>query len=208
MSRRSVVAVGLFAGLAALTLQACSRGAQPDTAADSAGTLTPVLSVRELMDALIDPVADWVFDAAVVDVGAGGISETMPQTDEDWQRVEHGLLILAESSNLLEMPRPMVPAGDDSLDTAPGGPELTPAEIEARITADRDLWNRHAEELREAALASLGPVRAHDSSALFDVGDRIDRACESCHLEFWYPGDKPLVLEDREKTVTYDPPNP
>jgi len=208
MSHRSVVAVGLLTGLAVLTLQACSRETQPDATPASAASLSPVLSVRELMEALIDPVADWVFDAAVVDVSAGGTSETMPQTDEDWQRVEHGLLILAESSNLLEMPRPMVPAGDESLDEEPGGPELTPAEIEARIATDRGLWNRHAEQLRDAALASLEPVRAHDSSALFDVGDRIDRACESCHLEFWYPGDKPLVLEDRQKTVTYDKPKP
>lgn len=206
MSRRSVIAVGLITSLAALTLQACSQDTQPDTASATAA-LTPVLSVRELMEALIDPVADWVFDAAVVDVSAEGISETMPQTDEDWQRVENGLLILAESTNLLEMPRPMVPAGEET-DKEPGGPELTPAEIEARITADRGLWNRHAEELREAALASLAPVRAHDADALFDVGDRIDRACESCHLEFWYPGDKALVLEDREKTVTYDKPTP
>jgi hypothetical protein len=38
------------------------------------------------------------------------------------------------------------------------------------------------------------------------VGDKIDRACESCHLEYWYPGDKQLVLENQRKKVTVDPP--
>ena len=25
---------------------------------------------------------------------------------------------------------------------------------------------------------------------LWDVGEPIDQACESCHLEFWYPNEK------------------
>lgn len=209
MTRRSVIGVGLLWSLGALTLPSCTQGtpsgAAPGTAED---VFTPVLSVQELMEDIIDPVADWVFDAAVVDVSAAGISETMPRTDDDWRHVERGLLILAESSNLLQMQRPMVPPGDESLAEPPGGAELTPREIEARIAADRALWNQYAAELRMAAVASLESVRAHDTDALFDVGDRIDRACESCHLEFWYPGDKALVLEQREKQVTYDPPTP
>ena len=59
-----------------------------------------------------------------------------------------------------------------------------------------------------AALESLAIARARDAKRLFDAGDKIDRACESCHLEFWYPGDKKLVLENQGKTVTYDKSTP
>jgi hypothetical protein len=158
------------------------------------------------MEHIVDPIADWIFDAAVVDISEKGVVETKPLTDEDWLKVERGALILAESANLLKMPRAMVPAGDASLKAARGGPELTPAEIEGKVRQDPAMWNRHADALRAAALESLTIIRARDADGLFDVGDKIDKACESCHLEYWYPGDKEVVLENQRKTVTYDKP--
>jgi len=156
------------------------------------------------MEHIVDPTADWIFDAAVIDVSDKGTVETLPLTDEDWTRVERGALILAESANLLKMPRTMVPAGDQSLNQAPGGPELTPAEIEAKIKKDPALWGKHADGLKDAALESLKVIKARDAQGLFNVGDKIDKACESCHLEYWYPGDKKAVLEDQKKRVTFD----
>ena len=190
--------------LSALLLQNCAGPSAAPTATHD--DLTPVLSVKELMEHIVDPIADRIFDAAVIDVSEKGIVETKPLTEEDWLKVERGALILAESANLLKMRRPMVPAGDSSLSGPPGGPELTPAEIETRIRNDPAMWNRRADVLRTAALASLPIIRAKNAEALFDVGDKIDKACESCHLEYWYPGDKEAVLENARKTVTYDKP--
>jgi hypothetical protein len=162
--------------------------------------------VKELMEQIVDPVADWVFDAAVIDVTEKGVVETVPLTDNDWQKVERGAMILAESANLLKMPRAMVPPGDTLPSGSPGGPELTPAEIEAMIRRDPASWNKQADLLRTAATESLTIIKRRDAARLFDVGDKIDRACESCHLEYWYPGDKQLVLENQRKKVTFDPP--
>jgi hypothetical protein len=189
---------------AALLFSGCGQPTPVAPAVADAPSFTPVLSVKELMEHIVDPIADWIFDAAVIDVSAKGTVETLPLTDEDWTRVERGALILAESANLLKMPRAMVPSGDKLLNQEPGGPELTPAEIEAKIKKDPALWARHADGLREAALESLKVIKARDAQGLFDVGDKIDKACESCHLEYWYPGDKEAVLEDQKKRVTYD----
>ena len=71
---------------------------------------------------------------------------------------------------------------------------------------DRALWNKHADGLRIAALESLEITKARDGEGLFDAGEMIDKACESCHLEYWYPGDKKAVLENEQKTVTFDKP--
>jgi hypothetical protein len=188
--------------LAASLLPNCAGA--PASPAASEGDPTPILSVKELMEHIVDPFADWIFDAAVVDISDKGVIETKPLTDEDWLKVERGALILAESANLLKMPRAIVPAGDPSLSNAPGGPELIPAEIEARVRQDPEKWNRHADALRAAALESLPIVRSRNAEGLFDVGDKIDKACESCHLEYWYPGDRETVLENQRKTVTYD----
>ena len=190
--------------LGASLMASCSRAPAP--AASDLSDLTPVLSVKELMEHIVDPIADWIFDAAVIDIGDKGIVETKPVTDEEWLKVERGALILAESANLLKMPRAMVPAGDKALKNSPGGPELTPSEMEAKVKQDRALWNKHADGLRMAALESLKIARARDGERLFDAGEMIDKACESCHLEYWYPGDKKAVLENERKTVTYDKP--
>lgn len=193
--------------LCLLLLTQCSRPAPaPASNATPASPLTPVLSVRELMAHIIDPTADWIFDAAVIDVTAKGVTTTVPTTDEDWLRVERGVLLLAEASNLLKMPRAIAPPGAAaSTPVNPGepAPELSPAEIEARVNANRDLWNKLADEMRTVALASLTVVKTRNVEGLFQIGSDIDRACENCHLEFWYPGDKETVLADQKKKVTY-----
>ena len=209
-SARALPALAVRALLLApclLLLTQCTSQPAPAPASNttSAPALTPVLSVKELMEHIIDPTADWIFDAAVVDVTATGVTTTVPKTDEDWLRVERGVLLLAEASNLLKMPRAMAPPGTaGSVPLRPGAPapELSPAEIEAKVNANRDLWNTHADELHTVALASLTVVKARNVDGLFQIGSDIDRACENCHLEFWYPGDKEAVLADQKKKVT------
>ena len=161
------------------------------------------------MEHIIDPTADWVFDAAVVDVTAKGVVETKPLNDDEWLKVERGGWMLAESSNLLKMPRKMAPPTQPSQEETPhkgAEPELRPEQIQAKIDEDRTRWNKYADELREAALKTVKVAKARDAEALFDVGSEVDKACESCHLEYWYPGDRKAVLEDQKKRVTYDPP--
>lgn len=168
--------------------------------------LSPTLTMKELMEHIIDPTADWVFDAAVVDVTAKGVVETKPLSDEDWLKVERGGLLLAESTNLLKMPRRMAPPSPENKPNKGAEPELSPEQIQAKIDQDRALWNKYADGLRDAALRTVKVARARDAEALFNVGSEIDKACESCHLEYWYPGDRKAVLEDQKKHVTYDPP--
>lgn len=204
---RPARAVGVLLLAQCLLTQCASQPAPPPASNTTpAPPLTPVLSVRELMAHIIDPTADWIFDAAVIDVTATGVKTTVPTTDEDWLRVERGVLLLAEASNLLKMPRAIAPPGAAaSTPVNPGepAPELSPAEIEARVNANRDLWNKLADEMRTVALASLTVVKTRNVEGLFQIGSDIDRACENCHLEFWYPGDKETVLADQKKKVTY-----
>ena len=201
-----VSALSLAPGLLLLTQCTSKPAPAPSTTSTSPSPLTPVLSVRELMEHIIDPTADWIFDAAVVDVTATGVKTTTPTSDEEWLRVERGLLLLAEASNLLKMPRALAPPGAEaSTPVKPGepAPELSPAEIEAKVNANRDLWNTRADELRTVSLASLETVKSRSVDGLFQIGSDIDKACENCHLEFWYPGDKEAVQADQKKKATY-----
>ena len=183
--------------------QYCSRPAAAP--AGGAPDLKAVVSVKELMENIIDPIADNVFDAVGSDVTAKGIVETKPTTDEDWAKVRIGAVTLAEGSNLLKIPRRIAPPGEKNNSGGPNAPELSPEDIQKKVDGDRPLWNKHVDGLRDVALEVLEIVNRKDADALFQAGSKLDKACENCHLEYWYPGDRQAVLEDEAKRATFDP---
>jgi hypothetical protein len=186
--------------LIAIALPACSKPAAAPAAATP--DLKSVVTIKELMENIIDPIADNVFDAVATDVGPKGIVETKPTTDDDWAKVRIGAVTLAEGSNLLKMVRSVAPPGDKNNSGGANAPELSPEQIQAKIDADRALWNKHADELRDEGLKIMEIVKTKNADALFTAGSRLDRVCENCHLEYWYPGDKQAVLEDEQKRAT------
>jgi hypothetical protein len=187
----------------AIVIAGCSAKPEASPPA-SAPAFTPVLSVKELMENIVDPQADYVFDAVGSDISPKGIVDIKPTTDEDWIRIQRGAYVLAESSNLLKMTRPMAPEGAANVE--PGGPELTPAQIEAKVKENPALWNTHADTLRTEALKVIDIVKARDADKLLAAGSAIDQTCEACHLDFWYPGDRAAVLKDRNSKAYTVPP--
>jgi hypothetical protein len=183
------------AGLVALGVSAPGCGPRPPE-------MTAYVSIKELMQNEIDPIADNIFDAVGTDISAKGIIDTKPTSDEDWAKVRIGAITLLEATNLLKIPRAAAPPGDTNKSDGPNAPELSPAQIEANINRDRAVWNRHVDELRDIALEALATVKARNADTLFEVGGKLDKACENCHLEYWYPGDKKDVLEDEQKRAT------
>ena len=201
--RLFAAAGGLF--LSALLFQQCTSKPAPAPAA-AQPDVKAIVSIKELMENIIDPIADNIFDAVGSDVTAKGIVDTKPVTDDDWAKVRIGAVTLAEGSNLLKMMRPVAPPGDKNNSAGPNAPELSPEQIQAKIDGNRALWNKHADELRDEALKVMELVKTKNADALFQAGSRLDRVCENCHLEYWYPGDKAAVLEDEAKRVTITPP--
>jgi hypothetical protein len=208
---RIIVSACVLFVCAVVSQQCSSQPAATTAAATPAApsldsSLAPTLSVKELMEHVIDPTADWIFDAAVIDISHKGVTETKPLSDDDWLKVERGAYLLAESTNLLKIPRRMVPIEDEGKPHQPGDPELPPEQIQAKIEKDRALWYKHADGLKTAALEAVQVAKARDLEGLFKAGDTVDKACEACHLEYWYPGDREAVLKDQNSRVTYDPP--
>ena len=194
---RGVAALAIL--VAALLLEDCAG--QP-----SSPEVTPFVSIKELMENVIDPISDNIFDAVTVDVTSAGVVETKPVTDEDWAKVRQGAVTLLEGTNLLKIPRRVAPPGDKNNSGGANAPELSPEQIQEKIDRDRALWNSYADQLRDNALKVLEIVKAKNVEALFQAGSDLDKACENCHLEYWYPGDKKEVLEDEKKRVTITPP--
>jgi cytochrome c556 len=190
--------------LSAVASQQCTSKAAAPAAVPS--DVAPIVSIKELMENIIDPIADNIFDAVGTDATVKGIVETKPTTDDDWAKVRIGAVTLAEGTNLLKMPRRVAPPGDKNNSNGPNAPELSPEQIQAKIDGNRALWNSHADELRDAALKVMDIVKAKDTDALFQAGSAIDKVCENCHLEYWYPGDRKAVEEDETQRATFTKP--
>jgi hypothetical protein len=175
-------------------------------AAPLLGGMQPIVSVKELMRDMIDPASDFVFDAVGTTITKHGRAEKMPQTDADWDRVRFGAVTLAEGIYLLKVPRPFAPPGDENNSTGPEPPELSPAQIKAKVDADPVQWNAMIEALRNVGLEVMEIVKRRDVDALWDAGEDLDQACEQCHLEYWYPGEKVLMPKlDRKLEELFGP---
>jgi hypothetical protein len=157
------------------------------------GDLKPVVSVKELMRDMIDPASDYVFDAVGTVLTRGKRIEKVPKTDADWDRIRIGAVTMAEGAYLLKIPRPFAPAGDENNSAGPEPAELSPSQITAKLLADPVLWNAKIEALRNVGLEVIDIVKRRDVNELWDAGENLDQACESCHLEYWYPGERALL---------------
>ncbi len=157
----------------------------------------PTATVKDIMDSIVDPNADGVWDSVEIVATLDGIEKKEPKTDDDWKALRRQAIALVEVGNLLMIPgRRIAQAGERADDPRV---DLHPEEIEARVADDPATWARHAQGLHNAAMLSLDAIDKRDVAALLDAGDDLDTACENCHREYWYRdapnGAVPLAAE-------------
>jgi hypothetical protein len=189
---RLAAAAGLFA--VGSLMSACSSPKPtppPPQTAQLWGDMKPIVSVKELMRDMLDPLADNIFDSVATIVDKNGTHEKTPKTDEDWEKIRIGGVTMAEGAYLLKIRRPFAPPGDENNSTGPDAVELSPAQITAKVEKDPVEWNARIEALRNVGLEVLDIVKRKDVKELADAGDNLDQACENCHRSYWYPGETP-----------------
>lgn len=145
-------------------------------------------SIEEIMESIVMPAAQAVWDAVAVNVTEKGIIETKPQTDEDWEKLRWQAVTLVEATNLLIVPGRR--AAHPGAKSENPGAELEPAQIQALLDKQRPSFVAHAHVLHEAAMQALRAIDARNIDGISEAGGTIDEACESCHLQFWYPPQK------------------
>jgi hypothetical protein len=193
----------LFVSAAATAV--CSKPTpQPSTTKPLIGEITPLVSVKELMEHMIDPISDNIFDAVWWDNTAKGVVEHKPTTDEDWEKVKVGAVTIAEGIELLKVPRPWTPPGDVNGSLGPHPPELSPSQIQAKVDKDPVLWIAKIQALRNVTLEVLDIVKKKDTNSLWQAGGDLDEACEGCHLEYWYPGDRATVEAEKKFRARFE----
>jgi hypothetical protein len=138
--------LGLFA---AAIVSACGGQGTPDATA-----YRPVATVDEVMDAIIIPASETVFDAVVYE---NGVLVQSPKTDDDWFRVRMDALAVAEAGNLLMMPGRAKDAGD---------------------------WIKFARAMIDSAETVARAADSKDVDRVLQTGGEMYRACAGCHQKY------------------------
>jgi len=158
-------------------------------------------TIKDLMESLVDPSSDYLWESVSTDVTAKGTITKTPHTDQDWANLRHSTVALMEASNLLQMPgRRVAQPGEKSANPGiedcalqPGeksanpGIEETPEAIESLINTDRASWIKHAHGLYDAAAVMMKAIEEKNADGVSDAGEILDKACEACHTQYWYP---------------------
>jgi hypothetical protein len=118
----------------------------------------PIADVKQLMQGVVDPCADVVWESVATIYTRAGVEERRPRTEQEWANVRNHAMMLMESGNLLMMP----PRAKDG-----------------------DQWMKMAQELVDTAERALRAAEAKNVDGLYDVGGPIDEACEHCHKKYW-----------------------
>ena len=116
-------------GVTAFVLATCSNAAAPPPAAVTApGGPEKIATIKDIMDAVVDPAADVLWESVATIVSAAGTEERRPKTDEDWANVRRNAIRLVEGPNLLVMEgRHVARSGEKSENP---GIELEPEQME------------------------------------------------------------------------------
>jgi hypothetical protein len=177
----------LIGGLSALAVAAAAAPAKVKPV--KAASLNPAtMTIKDIMDSRVDPSGDFLFEAVVEISDKRGITHKQPRTAKQWAQVRHHLQVLIDAPALLTTPgRKVAHPEDRSLNPAV---ENQPEQIQRLIDAQRPDFVIRAGRLRDAATVGMKAAEAKDAKALFTAISGIDKACESCHIHYWYPNDR------------------
>ena len=141
------VKAGTFLSCVALIL-----GCNPKTPAPNNS-----LSLHQVMEWVIDPNDDVIWDSVKSISTTKGTTEIYPRTDEQWDAVRNSAAILVKAGNILL--------------------------VEGRAK-DNTQWLEYAKQLSKASEVALKAAQDKNKDALFDAGGGIYEACKACHDKY------------------------
>ncbi len=172
-----------------LLLSACTPAPQdpvvvaaPDVEIPAPLASPPATTIEELMNELVMPSAQQLWNAVSYVATEAGVTETLPDTDEEWSQLRTNALALIEAGNTLMLSGLQVGEGDP----ATAAFQDTPDEIAQLLTDNPQSWQSYIEQLQESTQLTLQAIEFRDVMGLQDFGGQINEACEGCHAQYWY----------------------
>ena len=147
-----------------ITLLSVGCEGAPEPTEPTGPPFKPVADVQQLMEMVLDPAADVVWESVGTIITAERTEEIFPRNDEEWAVVRNSAMVIAESGNLL-----MVEGRSEDVAAGP--------------------WMIMSQALVDAGVAAFEAAETKDPEAVFAVGEQIYNACETCHVLYWYDED-------------------
>jgi hypothetical protein len=170
---------------------ACSGSAPPAPEFQTTATM------KDIMESIVDPHADGLWESVEVVATLQGVVEKAPKTDDDWKALRHHAIAIMEAANLLIVPGRRIAAPGQKAEDA--RIDLNPEEIEALVRKDPAQWAQLARGLHDAGVLYRVAIEARDLKKFMEAGEALDTACENCHKKYWYRDDPSLYSLDPKK---------
>ncbi len=139
-------------------LAACSAPDETETAISTdAPAFNTSLDVTAIMNLVLEPASDILWDSGGWVLDASGYEELYPTTDEGWDYVRAQAAVVVESGNMLALP---------------GRAE------------DNDAWMIYAEGLSEAGVLAMEAAASHNEEDFFQAGAQLYSVCTACHQAY------------------------
>ena len=175
----------LLGGLLLFGLSLVFSGCKQKAPAVPAPDYRPAATIKDLMDSIVDPSADYLWNSVSTISTKNGVLVMEPKTEVDWTEEDHRVIALIEATNLLQVPGRMVAhPGEKAKNPAI---EETPEQIQAHIDADRKSWINFAHGLYDAVSVMKRAIDARSVKGISSASEGVDQACEHCHKNYWYP---------------------
>jgi hypothetical protein len=116
-----------------------------------------VLNLKQVMEWVLDPAADVIWDSVKTIYTEAGTKEVKPETDDQWEAVRNAAATLTETANTLM--------------------------IDGRAR-DNNEWMAKAGSLVASADKALKAAEAKDVEALFAAGGDVYVSCRACHAQY------------------------
>jgi hypothetical protein len=134
-----------------------TQAGAPDETALAPPTEAQAEAALAFMNGVMQPTAEELWGSVGFIIDASGEHDLSPKSDEEWQAV--------------------VGRADAVIDLAEGLKN-------AAFAWDPDTWSAYCDEVIAAAEANRRAAEAQSVDAMYEAGELLDRACESCHLHF------------------------
>ena len=152
-----VVSVALFVSGIGLVIAGARAARQAPAAQTVAVMVTPVASVKQIMQGIVQPAATAVFNAVSTSVTAKGTKEIAPHTEEEWEKLGNSAAALIESGNLL---------------------------LIGNRAVDRVDWVKMSQAQIDAGKIVLKAVQAKSAEGVLAAGEAVNESCDNCHRKY------------------------
>jgi hypothetical protein len=163
----------------------------------------PKTTIQQFMEDQVNPAGEYLFHSVEQVSDAKGTRLHAPETADEWKAVSDRLAVLQTVPDVITAKG--IKAAPPGFKSEHPGIESPPEWIQATIDSHRADFDKRAQRLKTAAAKAAEAAEAHDAKALFRSFDGIDKACESCHLHYFYPNDKRAWVAAKEDGMTDRP---